>query len=69
MITIEQNGYRFDPTGHLLHLRDASMRTWIEGLLGDELRSLERRSLIWSLGVYTRYPYQPIPSACPPRCA
>ncbi len=58
VITLEEQGYRFDRTGHLLHLRDPGIRAWIEGLLGDELRSVARRSRIFSQGVYTRYPYQ-----------
>jgi protoporphyrinogen oxidase len=58
VITLEEQGFRFDRTGHLLHLRDPGIRSWIEGLLGDELRQVERRSRIFSQGVYTRYPYQ-----------
>jgi protoporphyrinogen oxidase len=58
VITLEQDGYRFDRTGHLLHLRDDAMRTWVRGLLGDDVRTVQRRSRVWSQGVYTRYPYQ-----------
>jgi len=57
-ITVEDRGYRFDRTGHLLHLNDPSIRSWIENLLGDELIKAERRSRVFSHGVYTRYPYQ-----------
>jgi protoporphyrinogen oxidase len=57
-ITLEDEGFRFDRTGHLLHLRDASMRALIHDLLGDELRVVERRSEIFSHGVYTPYPFQ-----------
>jgi protoporphyrinogen oxidase len=57
-ITIEQDGYRFDRTGHLLHLRDDAMRTWVERLLGGDYLTIQRQSRIWSQGVYTRYPYQ-----------
>ena len=57
-ITREEQGYRFDVTGHLLHLRDTDMRAWVQRLIGDQCLSLERKSRIFSHGVYTRYPYQ-----------
>ena len=69
VITIEQDGYRFDRTGHLLHLRDASIRALIEGLLGNRLLSLQRKSRIFSHGVYTRYPYQANTYGLPPQVA
>lgn len=57
-ITRSRDGWRFDRTGHLLHLRDAAMRSWIEQLLPGRLLQVERRSRVFSHGVYTRYPYQ-----------
>jgi protoporphyrinogen oxidase len=57
-ITTERDGFRFDRTGHLLHLRDAEIRTWVEGLVGGQSVVVQRKSRIWSQGVYTRYPYQ-----------
>src|SRR5262245_6708202 len=68
-ITLEQQGYRFDRTGHLLHLRDAAMRAFIERLFDGELRSVQRRSLVFSHGVYTRYPYQANTFGLPPQVA
>jgi protoporphyrinogen oxidase len=68
-ITIEQQGYRFDRTGHLLHLRDASMRAWIESLLDGQLRTVHRNSRVFSHGVYTRYPYQANTFGLPPQVA
>lgn len=56
--TTWDGGYGFDRTGHLLHLRDPAIRRWIGRLLGGEALRLERRSRIWSHGVYTRYPFQ-----------
>jgi protoporphyrinogen oxidase len=58
VITLEREGYRFDRTGHLLHLRDASIRSWVERLLPGRLTHVQRNSRVWSQGVYTRYPYQ-----------
>ncbi|MEZ4224203.1 MAG: FAD-dependent oxidoreductase [Polyangiaceae bacterium] len=56
-ITVEDSGFRFDRTGHLLHLRDPEMRQLVLGWL-DDVVEVERRSVIWSNGVYTRYPFQ-----------
>src|SRR5689334_4416689 len=58
VITVEERGYRFDRTGHLLHLRDAEIRAWVTRLLGDRMLLVHRNSRVWSQGVYTRYPYQ-----------
>ncbi|MFI5306889.1 MAG: protoporphyrinogen/coproporphyrinogen oxidase [Polyangiales bacterium] len=69
VITLQRDGYRFDRTGHLLHLRDASIKAWIERLLGDRLVFVERRSRIFSQGVYTRYPYQANTYGLPPAIA
>ncbi|MBN1655161.1 MAG: NAD(P)-binding protein [Deltaproteobacteria bacterium] len=68
-VTIEEKGYRFDRTGHLLHLNDPSIRRWIESMLGDELIKAERRSRVFSHGVYTRYPYQANTFGLPPEVA
>ncbi|MEJ7728984.1 MAG: NAD(P)-binding protein [Polyangiaceae bacterium] len=57
-ITTEEAGFRFDRTGHLLHLRDAETRALALSWIGDDWLEIERRSRIWSNGVYTRYPFQ-----------
>jgi protoporphyrinogen oxidase len=69
VITSEERGYRFDRTGHLLHLRDAEMRRWVEQLLGESAIAVQRKSRIFSHGVYTRYPYQANTYGLPPRVA
>src|SRR3954462_8108985 len=56
--TISQDGFVFDQTGHLLHLHDEYGKKLILDLLGDNVASHERRSWIYSQGVYTRYPFQ-----------
>jgi protoporphyrinogen oxidase len=58
VITLEREGFRFDRTGHLLHLRDPEIRAWVERLLPDRMVRVHRNSRVWSEGVYTRYPYQ-----------
>lgn len=68
-ITIEEDGYRFDRTGHLLHLRDPDMRQWVTSLLGDDTVSVQRRSAVFSHGAYTRYPYQANTFGLPPQVA
>ena len=53
----QYEGYTFDVTGHWLHLRDAGIRSWILGLLGeDHFLRISRKSRVWSHGVYTQYP-------------
>ena len=69
VITIEQNGFRFDRTGHLLHLRDKEIRAWMTQLLGDRFVNVHRKSRVWSQGVYTRYPYQANTFGLPPEIA
>jgi len=52
------DGFTFDCTGHLLHLRDPGIREMIHSLLPRAFESVERKSLIYSKGVYTGYPFQ-----------
>jgi len=68
-VTVEEDGYRFDRTGHLLHLRDPQIRAWIERLLEGRLLSIARKSLVFSHGGYTRYPYQANTFGLPPEVA
>lgn len=57
--TEEINGFRFDQTGHLLHLHDAYIKRWLQKDIFDEdLLKLNRISRIWSHNVYTKYPFQ-----------
>jgi protoporphyrinogen oxidase len=71
-ITIEEDGYRFDRTGHLLHLRDPETRRLSLSWIGEDCLEIERRSMIWSNGTYTRYPFQAntfgLPSAVAYEC-
>ena len=68
-ITLEEDGFRFDRTGHLLHLRDPETRALVLGWIGDDWVEVERRSMIWSSGTYTRYPFQANTFGLPPQVA
>jgi len=52
------NGFTFDYTGHLLHLKDENIRKLVMDLLGNNIHHVVRNSWIFSKGVYTRYPFQ-----------
>jgi protoporphyrinogen oxidase len=68
-VTVEDGGFRFDRTGHLLHLRDAELRKDVLDWLGNDVREIQRRSVVWSNGVYTRYPFQANTFGLPPEVA
>src|SRR3954464_529188 len=56
--SIKQDGFVFDHTGHLLHLRNPYTLKLIPQLLGDNLALHQRKAWIYSHGAYTRYPFQ-----------
>jgi len=68
-ITVEEDGYRFDRTGHLLHLRDPDLRALALSWIGPDVVEVERRSRVFSNGVYTRYPFQANTFGLPPDVA
>lgn len=68
-ITVEEQGYRFDRTGHLLHLRDPEMRRLALGWIQGGALEIERQSRVFSRGVYTRYPFQANTFGLPPEVA
>ncbi len=53
-----EDGFTFDCTGHLLHLRDQAIKDLVDRLLPLGFARHERRALIFSKGVYTAYPFQ-----------
>jgi protoporphyrinogen oxidase len=67
--TTFDEGYRFDRTGHLLHLRDPELKASVLEWLDGDVREITRRSVIWSNGVYTRYPFQANTFGLPPAVA
>jgi protoporphyrinogen oxidase len=56
--TDERDGYRFDKTGHWLHLRDPGVKRMVDELLPGQMVPIARKARIFSHGVLTRYPYQ-----------
>ena len=68
-ITLEDSGYRFDRTGHLLHLRDPSTRALALSFIAGGWVEIQRQSMIWTNGTYTRYPFQANTFGLPPRVA
>lgn len=56
--SIKQDGFIYDHTGHLLHLRNPYTLKLIPTLLGDNLALHQRRAWIYSHHTYTRYPFQ-----------
>ena len=68
-ITLEDSGFRFDRTGHLLHLKTDALRSQVLDWIGPDYLQVERRSVIWSNGVYTRYPFQANTYGLPPAVA
>jgi protoporphyrinogen oxidase len=56
--TLARDGFSFDLTGHLLHLRRPEMREWVGALLADRLKESPRRAFIHSHDRRTPYPFQ-----------
>lgn len=52
------DGFVFDNTGHVLHLKHAGIRDLVLTLLPDTFASIERKARVYSKGVYTAYPFQ-----------
>lgn len=64
--TDERDGFRFDKTGHWLHLRDPRIKQMVDELLPGQMVPIARRARIFSHGVLTRYPYQANLHGLPP---
>ena len=56
--SIERDGFVFDLTGHLLHLRRPDIKAWVGDLLGGRMQESPRRAFIHSHGTLTPYPFQ-----------
>ena len=64
--TDERDGYKFDKTGHWLHLRDAGVKRLVEEILPGEMVPVARRARIFSHGGLTRFPFQANLHGLPP---
>jgi protoporphyrinogen oxidase len=69
VVTVAEDGYRFDRTGHLLHVQDQDIRELALDWIGADHRWVDRRSVVWSHGRYTRYPFQANAYGLPPEVA
>lgn len=57
--SVNQDGFTFDFTGHLLHLNNSYAKNFIESIVTmDNFEVIQRRSYVYSQNIYTRYPYQ-----------
>lgn len=57
--TVEQDGFTFDFTGHLLHINDPYFHALLGSVLDfNEFNTINRQSFIYSHNTYTHYPYQ-----------
>lgn len=54
----DADGFIFDFTGHLLHLRDEGVEALVGRLLPDGLERHARRAFVFSKGTLTPYPFQ-----------
>ena len=61
-----QDGFTFDCTGHLIHLKDAYTKELIARLLPDAFGSHERLAAIYSKETLTPYPFQANTYGLPP---
>lgn len=55
---MRRDGFLFDYTGHLLHLRQDYTKQLIQKLLPDCYHLLSRKASIYSYGRYVEYPFQ-----------
>ena len=57
-VTEEREGFRFDLTGHWLHLRDPVIKQLVADVLPGAMDSVQRRARVFSHGATTLYPFQ-----------
>ncbi len=56
--SVDADGFVFDFTGHLLHLRDEGIKALVARLVPDGFERHARRAFVFSKGVLTPYPFQ-----------
>lgn len=54
----DKNGFTYDYTGHLLHIKNIYVKKLVKKLLKRNLTLKNRNSWIYSNNVFTRYPFQ-----------
>jgi UDP-galactopyranose mutase len=65
--TIHKDGFYFDFSGHLLHLKSPYCKALVKKILGDNLGVIKRNAAIYSKGVFTPYPFQANLYGLPPQ--
>lgn len=58
--TIEHNGFRFDLGGHRFFTKERRLNDFVEGLMGEDLISVPRKSKIYMRNKYFDYPLKPL---------
>ena len=61
-----QDGFTFDCTGHLVHLRNQYVKELVAGILPNAFNTYERLSAIYSKSTTTPYPFQANTYGLPP---
>ncbi len=61
-----QDGFTFDCTGHLIHLKDAYTKDLVARILPDAFNAHERLAAIYSKATTTPYPFQANTHGLPP---
>lgn len=57
--SVQQDGFTFDFTGHLLHISDPYFKDLLQKIVGfNSLNAINRQSFIYSHNTYTHYPFQ-----------
>ncbi len=57
--SVNQDGFTFDYTGHLLHINDEYFHQFIEKNVGfDQFNVIHRKSFVYSQDTFTKFPYQ-----------
>ena len=57
--SVEQDGFTFDFTGHLLHINDNYFKSFIENVVNlENFNNIFRKSYIYSQETFTDYPFQ-----------
>jgi protoporphyrinogen oxidase len=64
--SFSQDGFTFDCTGHLIHLKHPYTKELISSILPDAFSSHERRAAIYSKSTMTPYPFQANTYGLPP---
>ncbi len=64
--TMERNGFLFDDTGHLLHLRRDYTKAFVQQLLPNTFTKHDRKAMIYTHGRMLDYPFQANIHALPP---